>query len=64
MEDDPDLSVIFSSSLPRLASTSVVVVTADAIMGEQVRDQADFVLIKPTSFAQLRDLTARLLPPK
>lgn len=113
VEDDPDLSVIFSSSLeaagfeteiirngqlamdrlhevvpyvvildmhlplvagttilsyirsdPRLASTSVVVVTADAVMGEQVRDQADFVLIKPTSFAQLRDLTARLLPPK
>lgn len=46
----------------RLAFTNVVVTTADAIMGEQVRDSADFVLIKPISFGQLRDLTARLNP--
>lgn len=46
----------------RLARTSVIVTTADAIMGEQVRDTADFVLIKPISFRQLRDLTARLNP--
>ncbi len=46
----------------RLAFTNVVVTTADAIMGEQVRDTADFVLIKPISFGQLRDLTARLNP--
>lgn len=44
----------------RLARTSVIVTTADAIMGEQVRETADFVLIKPISFRQLRDLTARL----
>ena len=46
----------------RLAFTNVVVTTADAIMGEQMRDSADFVLIKPISFGQLRDLTARLNP--
>lgn len=46
----------------RMAFTNVVVTTADAIMGEQVRDTADFVLIKPISFGQLRDLTARLNP--
>ncbi len=46
----------------RLDLTSVIVTTADAIMGEQVRDIADFVLIKPISFGQLRDLTARLNP--
>ncbi len=46
----------------RLAFTNVVVTTADAIMGEQVRETADFVLIKPISFGQLRDLTARLNP--
>jgi hypothetical protein len=42
--------------------TDVVVTTADAIMGEQVRDQADFVFIKPITFGQLRDMTARLNP--
>jgi CheY-like chemotaxis protein len=46
----------------RMAYTNVVVTTADAIMGEQVRESADFVLIKPISFGQLRDLTARLNP--
>jgi DNA-binding response OmpR family regulator len=48
----------------RLASTLVVVATADAVMGEQLRDTADFVLIKPISFGQLRDLTTRLNPHK
>jgi DNA-binding response OmpR family regulator len=46
----------------RMSFTNVVVTTADAIMGEQMRDLADFVLIKPISFGQLRDLTARLNP--
>ena len=46
----------------RLEFTNVVVTTADAVMGEQVREDADFVLIKPISFGQLRDLTARLNP--
>jgi two-component system OmpR family response regulator len=49
-------------SQKHLVRTSVIVTTADAIMGEQVRDIADFVLIKPISFGQLRDLTMRLKP--
>jgi two-component system, cell cycle response regulator DivK len=49
-------------SQKRMSFTNVVVTTADAIMGEQMRDTADFVLIKPISFGQLRDLTARLNP--
>lgn len=44
----------------RLAKTNVVVTTADAVMAEQVRETADFVLVKPIAFGQLRDLTARL----
>src|SRR5512133_4204596 len=44
----------------RLAMTSVVVTTADAVMAEQVRETADFVLVKPITFSQLRDLTKRL----
>ncbi|HKJ38388.1 MAG TPA: response regulator [Anaerolineales bacterium] len=46
----------------RFASTLIIITTADARMGEAYSDQADFVLIKPISFVQLRDLTARLKP--
>lgn len=42
--------------------TMVIITTADARMGEAYRDQVDFVMIKPISFVQLRDLTARLKP--
>ena len=40
--------------------TIIIVATADALMGDMYREQADFVLIKPISFTQLRDLTSRL----
>jgi two-component system cell cycle response regulator DivK len=46
----------------RLKNTRVVVTTADAQMGESMRGEADLILIKPITFTQLRDLTARLLP--
>jgi DNA-binding response OmpR family regulator len=48
----------------RLAKTNVVVTTADALMGDMMRDTADFVLIKPITFTQLRDLTSRLRQPQ
>jgi CheY-like chemotaxis protein len=48
----------------RLKNVQVVIATADARMGEVMREQADFVLIKPISFTQLRELTARLRPEK
>lgn len=44
----------------RLNNARVVVATADAQMGESMWGKADLVLIKPISFTQLRDLTARL----
>ncbi len=44
----------------RLSRTTVVIATADARMAELYSDIADFVLIKPITFSQLRDLTARL----
>jgi len=50
-------------SEPRLAKTRVMIVTADAALAESLEDEADLVLLKPTSFAQLRDLAARLRPP-
>lgn len=45
----------------RLADTLVVVVTADPRMAEIIRDEADLVLLKPTTFSQVRDLLGRLL---
>lgn len=46
----------------QLAKTIVIITTADARMGEAYTEQADFVMIKPISFVQLRDLTSRLKP--
>jgi len=46
----------------RFDNTTVIITTADARMGEAYTDQVDFVLVKPISFVQLRDLTARLKP--
>ena len=46
----------------RLAKTMVIITTADARMGDTYGDLVDFVMIKPISFVQLRDLTARLKP--
>jgi CheY-like chemotaxis protein len=46
----------------RFADTVVIITTADARMGEAYTEQVDFVMIKPISFVQLRDLTSRLRP--
>lgn len=45
---------------PRLQKTIVMLATADAWQAETLRADVDFVLMKPISFLQLRDLTARL----
>jgi two-component system, cell cycle response regulator DivK len=45
----------------RLKRTPVIVATGYARLAERFRDQADWVLFKPVSFAQLRDLSARLV---
>ncbi len=45
-----------------LAKTMVIITTADARMGETYGDMVDFVMVKPISFVQLRDLTSRLKP--
>lgn len=46
----------------RFNGTTIIITTADARMGETYGDMADFVLVKPISFVQLRDLTSRLKP--
>ena len=47
---------------PHLKGTRVVVTTADSQAAEFLRDSADFTMVKPISFVQLRDLTKRLNP--
>lgn len=45
-----------------LQSAIIMLATADAWLAESLRADVDFVLMKPISFAQLRDLTGRLRP--
>jgi len=50
----------FIRSESRLELTNAIVTTPDPVLAEQAREMADFVLIKPISFAQLNKLAARL----
>lgn len=45
----------------RFEKTIIIITTADANMGEFYRNHVDFVMLKPISFVQLRDLVARLV---
>ena len=47
----------------RLAQTRVIVTTADAVRADELRTEADLVLLKPVSFEQLTVMAARLRPP-
>lgn len=44
----------------RLSDTRVIIASADAAMAEALDSETDLVLLKPISYSQLRDLTARL----
>lgn len=46
----------------RLADTRVMLATADPLLADMLREDADLVLLKPISFNQLRDLAKRLHP--
>ena len=45
---------------PRLTDTIVVVASADGTWSGHVGEQADFVLNKPVSYVQLRDMGVRI----
>jgi DNA-binding response OmpR family regulator len=45
---------------PRFSDTRVVVATAYSNMAANLQDRADWVLVKPVNFGQLRNLAARL----
>ena len=44
----------------RFLQTLVVVATADARLADEISEKVDFVMVKPISFTQLRDLSLRL----
>lgn len=46
----------------RLSKSRIIIATADAVQAEFYRDQATIVMVKPISFSQLRDISARLKP--
>jgi DNA-binding response OmpR family regulator len=46
----------------RLAGTRVIVVTAHPNLAASLQDRADWILIKPVNFGQLRDLAKRFSP--
>jgi len=48
---------------PRLANTHVILCTADERQAEFLREQADLVMLKPVSPAQLRQIASRFIPP-
>ncbi len=48
----------------RLKDTLVIIASADARMADMIRADADLVLLKPTTFSQVRDLASRLVKRK
>ena len=44
----------------RLSKTRIIIATADSAQAEYYRNQATIVMIKPITFSQLRDISARL----
>ncbi len=45
---------------PRLSEMIIILATADPLLAGLYNEQADFVLLKPISYVQLRDLAARI----
>jgi len=45
---------------PRLQDAKIILTTFDSLLADKFRDQCDYVLLKPVSFSQLRDLGIRL----
>ncbi|MBI5962603.1 MAG: response regulator [Chloroflexi bacterium] len=48
---------------PRLSATRVILATADSAFASGLQFQAELVLLKPVSFAQLKQLAGRFLHP-
>jgi DNA-binding response OmpR family regulator len=48
---------------PRLASATIIILTADGRLAEKLQSQATMTIIKPVGFAELSTLAGRFRPP-
>jgi len=55
-----DKVLAYIRSERHLEKVIVVLTTFDSLLADNLREQSDFVLLKPVSFSQLRDLGLRL----
>jgi DNA-binding response OmpR family regulator len=55
-----DKVLAYIRSEPGLEKVIVVLTTFDSLLADNLREQSDFVLLKPVSFSQLRDLGIQL----
>ncbi len=55
-----DKILAYIRSENRLQHAKVILTTFDSLLADKYRDQCDFVLLKPVSFSQLRDLGIHL----
>jgi DNA-binding response OmpR family regulator len=55
-----DTVLAYIRSERRLEKVIVVLTTFDSLLADNLHDKCDFVLLKPVSFSQLRDLGLRL----
>jgi CheY-like chemotaxis protein len=46
---------------PRLKRIKVIAVTANALLARDLDDKADITFIKPVSYSQISELSARML---
>lgn len=49
------------NSTAALKNTKIIMATADNLQADFYRDQVTIVMVKPISFSQLRDISARLM---
>jgi DNA-binding response OmpR family regulator len=49
-------------STAHLSNVRIIILSADPVLTDYLRDQADLVLVKPVGFYQLRELSLRMRP--
>ena len=63
LQNQTPVLIVLDLHLPGVSGSEVLTfIKPEAWLAESLRAEVDFVLMKPISFAQLRDLTGRLRP--
>ena len=53
--------LLYIRATERLKHVKVIILSADPLLTDYLRDEADLVLVKPVGFYQLRELSARFI---